>query len=82
MDPVGVSILAPFSMGKSGSLLIKSLKYAGDFDPWVRFFQYNKRFVADAIVGVFRWRNSDLITLEYFEGHLKEVEEFNNDIGP
>ena len=45
---------------KAGSRMNTSLKLAGDFELWIRFFQYDSLFVANSIFGVFRQREGQL----------------------
>lgn len=37
-----------------------SLKLAGDFELWIRFFQYDSLFVANSMFGIFRQREGQL----------------------
>lgn len=58
---------------KAGSTLNVNLKYAGDLELWLRFFQHEKLLVTDALIGGFRWHNSNQITLEHIEEYLNEA---------
>ena len=60
---------------KAGSYVDKALKYAGDFELWVRFFRHEKLYVVDALIGGFRMRSSNQLSLE---GMPKYLEEANN----
>ncbi|MCL2380193.1 MAG: glycosyltransferase [Treponema sp.] len=59
---------------KAGSYVDKNLKYAGDFELWFRFFQYEKLYVVDALIGGFRVRSSNQLSLEGFPKYLEEAE--------
>jgi len=59
---------------KAGSNVNMNLKYAGDFALWLKFFSYEKLYVTHALVGGFRWRRSNQITIDHFEDYLIEVE--------
>lgn len=60
---------------KAGNHLNIDLKYAGDFDLWLRFFQYDRLFVTNSLVGGFRWRQSNQLTIEHMDDYLQEVRE-------
>jgi glycosyltransferase involved in cell wall biosynthesis len=59
---------------KAGSALNTNLKYAGDFDLWLRFFKHSRLYVADILIGGFRWQSSGQITLDHFKDYMSEVE--------
>lgn len=58
---------------KSESKLNSSLKYAGDFDLWLRFFRHDKLFVTKALLGGFRMRSKNQLSLDNFNGYNAEV---------
>ena len=58
---------------KAGSSLNVNLKYAGDFDLWVRFFQHERLFVTNALIGGFRLRRANQLSLEHGEEYLYEA---------
>ena len=39
---------------KAGKMLNRNLKYAGDFDLWLRFFRFEELYVTDALIAGFR----------------------------
>lgn len=57
----------------AGSCLNLQLKYAGDLDLWLRFFQNEKLFITQALIGGFRFRSSNQISLDFLEGYLQEA---------
>jgi glycosyltransferase involved in cell wall biosynthesis len=59
---------------KVGSRLNLTLEYAGDFELWLRFFEYEKLYVTHALIGGFRLRQSNQISLDHIDGYLMEVE--------
>lgn len=48
---------------KIGSTLNTSLKYAGDFDLWIRFNRHDQIYITDALIGGFRIRKNQLTQL-------------------
>lgn len=51
-----------------------SLKYAGDFDLWMRFFRHDKLFVLNSLLSGFRVRSNNQISLTYIEEYRGEVD--------
>lgn len=45
---------------KAGSQMNTSLKLAGDFELWIRFFQYDYLYVTNSMFGIFRQREGQL----------------------
>ena len=61
---------------KAGSKMSKSLKLAGDFELWIRFFQYDSLYVVNSLFGAFRTRDGQLSSdIEYY---WKECEQILN----
>jgi hypothetical protein len=60
---------------KAGSYIDKTLQYAGDFELWFRFFRYEKLYTVNALIGGFRMRSSNQLSLE---GRSKYLEEADN----
>lgn len=60
---------------KSGASLDTSLKYAGDFELWFRFFQYEKLYVTTAMLSGFRMREGQLSVKQQtaYEDEIKSV---------
>lgn len=59
---------------KTGSTFDKSIKYAGDFALWLKFFSNEKLYVSNALIGGFRFRKENQITLNHLDDYIKEVE--------
>lgn len=59
---------------KVGSKLNVDLKYAGDFDLWLRFFSYEQLYVTHSLIGGFRWRRSNQLSFDHSKEYLQEVE--------
>lgn len=55
-----------------------SLKYAGDFDLWMRFFRYSKLYTLNALLGGFRLRSKNQLSLDYLDEYRKEVSKIIN----
>ena len=60
---------------KSGSKLATELKYAGDFELWLRFFRTEKLFCIKALLGGFRVRSKNQLSLDYLDDYINEVDE-------
>jgi glycosyltransferase involved in cell wall biosynthesis len=60
---------------KAGSGFNSSLTYAGDFELWLRFFRHEKLFVTDALIGGFRQRKSNQLSLDHLEDYITEASE-------
>ena len=58
---------------KAGSYLNTKLKYAGDFELWFRFFRYERLYVVNALIGGFRMRTANQLSLEHMPRYLEEV---------
>jgi len=57
----------------AGSTLNMNLKYAGDFDLWMKFFSHEKLYVIDALIGGFRRRTKNQLSLDHMDEYLTEV---------
>jgi len=64
----------------SGSSLEMNLKYAADFALWMKFFFYEKLYVSDALIGGFRWRTENQLSLDHPEEYLEETDSFLSSI--
>lgn len=60
---------------KTGASLNTKLRLAGDLELWSRFFQVSPLYVADILIGGFRYRKSDQLSLEGFQKYVDEAEE-------
>jgi len=63
---------------KAGSYIDKTLKYAGDFELWLRFFEYEQLYVVNALIGGFRMRSANQLSLEGMPKYLQEVKSILN----
>jgi glycosyltransferase involved in cell wall biosynthesis len=59
---------------KAGSFINTSLRYAGDLELWVRFFNYEKLYVTHSLIGCFRLRSKNQLSLEGMDRYLVEAE--------
>lgn len=58
---------------KSGSKMATEMKYAGDLELWLRFFRYDKLFVIKSLLGGFRMRSKEQLSLNFIEEYLEEA---------
>jgi glycosyltransferase involved in cell wall biosynthesis len=56
----------------AGARLDASLKYAGDFELWIRFFRHAKLHVTNALIGGFRQRSANQLSLDGYDMYLAE----------
>lgn len=59
---------------KAGSEVSTKMKFAGDLELWLRFFRHEKLFITNALVGGFRQRSSNQLSLDHLDLYLKEAE--------
>lgn len=59
----------------SGGKLTVEMKYASDLELWIRFFRHEKLFVTNALLGGFRMRSKQQLSLDFAEEYLKEANE-------
>lgn len=59
---------------KIGSKLNTSLRLAGDFDLWVKFSRFEELHITNALIGGFRIRSSNQLSLEGMDAYLQEAE--------
>lgn len=50
------------------------LNFAADFELWMRFFRHEKMYVVEALLGGFRLRSKNQISLDYLKDYIDEVE--------
>lgn len=60
---------------KAGSQLNIDLKYAGDLELWLRFFRHEKLYVTNALIGGFRMRSSNQLSLDFLYKYIAEAED-------
>lgn len=59
---------------KAGSNIDISLKYAGDFELWNRFFRFDSLYVTTAILSGFRMRDDMQLSMSQKEAYDKEIQ--------
>lgn len=59
---------------KAGARLDTSLKYAGDYELWLRFFDHAELYCLQTILGAFRFRSSNQFSLEKIDDYRQEAE--------
>ena len=59
---------------KAGSYVDKKLHYAGDLELWLRFFRFEKLYVTNVLIGGFRIRSSNQLSLEGMPKYLEEAD--------
>ena len=63
---------------KAGAKINTDLKYAGDYELWLRFFRFAKLYSADTVFAGFRFRTKDQLSLEKIDSYLYEVDQVTN----
>jgi glycosyltransferase involved in cell wall biosynthesis len=58
---------------KAGSCVDITLRYAGDLDLWVRFSRHEQLYVTNALIGGFRLRSSNQLSVEHLPDYLEEA---------
>jgi glycosyltransferase involved in cell wall biosynthesis len=56
----------------SGERVDVEMKYAGDLELWLRFFRYEKLFVTNALLGGFRERSENQLSLDFLDFYIEE----------
>ena len=59
---------------KSGEKVGNNLRLAGDLDLWLRFFRYEKLYVTTALVGGFRQRSKNQLSLDHMSSYIQEAD--------
>jgi glycosyltransferase involved in cell wall biosynthesis len=59
---------------QAGARIDAQLRYAGDFELWIRFFRFEKLYVTNALLGGFRQRSSHQLSLEGLDAYMREAE--------
>jgi glycosyltransferase involved in cell wall biosynthesis len=59
---------------KAGATLNLDLRYAADFDLWLRFFRHEKLYSVMTIIGGFRYRSGQQLSLLHADKYKNEVE--------
>lgn len=58
---------------KAGSRIESALKYAGDFELWFRFFNFEKLYVTTAILSGFRMRDGEQLSMKQKDAYDAEI---------
>jgi glycosyltransferase involved in cell wall biosynthesis len=58
---------------KAGSFVSNEYKFAGDFELWIRFFNYSRLYITRAMIGAFRVRPGQLSAKNY-SAYLSECD--------
>ena len=58
---------------KAGSTMDTSLKLAGDFELWMRFFRHTELYTLQVLLGGFRVRSANQLSLENMDAYKVEV---------
>lgn len=59
---------------KSGGSLRTDLRYAGDFELWLRFFDFARLYILRSVVGTFRLRSGNQFSLDRIDEYNAECE--------
>jgi glycosyltransferase involved in cell wall biosynthesis len=57
----------------AGAQMNIHLKYAGDFELWLRFFRYAPLYITDALIGGFRLRSGNQLSRDHMGEYLDEI---------
>lgn len=57
----------------SGGKMETKMKYAGDLELWLRFFRHDKLFVTNGLLGGFRMRSKEQLSLDFLQEYLEEA---------
>jgi glycosyltransferase involved in cell wall biosynthesis len=60
---------------QAGGFVSQEYKFAGDFELWIRFFNYSCLFVTSAILGSFRMRNDGQLSVLNYRNYLAECDQ-------
>jgi glycosyltransferase involved in cell wall biosynthesis len=60
---------------EAGGYFVEDLKYAGDFDLWIRFFHLTKLYITDALIGGFRLRSGNQLSIDNIDKYINEVKQ-------
>lgn len=64
---------------KAGGYISTRFKYAGDLELWNRFFKHEKLFTSSCLIGGFRYRTKDQLTVEGLDKYFIEAESILNE---
>ena len=58
---------------KVDSKINETMKYAGDLDLWLRFFRHEQLYTTSALLGGFRQRSKDQLSLDFLDLYMEEA---------
>jgi len=58
---------------KENGRIDTAMKYAGDLDLWLRFFRHEKLYTTSALLGGFRQRSKNQLSLDFIEDYIAEA---------
>ncbi len=58
---------------KAGERMAVNLRFAGDFELWLRFFRYEKLYFISTLTGGFRLRSTKQLSFDNMDAYLVEV---------
>ena len=58
----------------AGSCMNTALRYAGDFELWLRFFRHDELYVVDALIAGYRVRTENQLSLEGMPRYIEEAQ--------
>ncbi|MFZ4455576.1 MAG: glycosyltransferase family 2 protein [Bacteroidales bacterium] len=64
---------------KSGASLDLSYRYAADFELWNRFFNYEKLFACNILLGSFRLRGKNQVSFDHWDLYQSEMKQIVED---
>ncbi len=59
---------------KAGNCINTDLKYAGDLELWLRFFRHDELYITSGLIGGFRQRSADQLSLDFLDRYIVEAE--------
>jgi glycosyltransferase involved in cell wall biosynthesis len=59
---------------KAGAYINTQLRYAGDFELWIRFFQCEEIYITNALLGGFRRRKTGQISSNHYDEYIRECD--------
>lgn len=58
---------------EAGGYFDDQLRYASDFDLWIRFFKTERLYITNALIGGFRYRKGNQLSLDNMDTYMNEV---------
>lgn len=60
---------------KSGGTMNTQLRFAGDYDLWLRFFRHGQLYITNCLIGGFRMRGEGQLSHDHKKDYIHEVEQ-------